>query len=118
MKRHVICGDINIDRNVNNDPQDRNDIKALASIWEEFISDNDLTQLNFKPTWHMPGKKPSLLDLYYTNCPNLIDGVANVLNLLSEHDGVIINLHTQEKLLKTQFDTIRKYENQNNSEVK
>ena len=59
----------------------------------------------------MPGKKPLLLDLYYTNCPNLIDGVANVLNLLSEHDGVVINLHTQEKLLKTQFDTIRKYEN-------
>ena len=59
----------------------------------------------------MPGKKLSLLDLYYTNCPNLIDGVANVLNLLSEHDGVVINLHTQEKLLKTQFDTIRKYDN-------
>ena len=86
MKKHIICGDINIDRNENNDPLERNDLKALAPIWEEFISDRELTQLNFKPTWHMPGKKSSLLDLYYANCPNLIDGVANVLNLLSEHD--------------------------------
>ena len=38
MKKHIICGDINIDRNENNDPQERNDLKALAPIWEEFIS--------------------------------------------------------------------------------
>ena len=50
MKKHIICGDINIDRNENNDPQERNDLKALVPIWEEFISDRELTQLNFKPT--------------------------------------------------------------------
>ena len=32
VKKHIICGDINIDRNENNDPQDRNDLKALSPI--------------------------------------------------------------------------------------
>ena len=33
MKKHVICGDINIDRNVNNDPLKRNDCPYLGTIY-------------------------------------------------------------------------------------
>merc|ERR1711954_407544 len=87
-----------------------NDLKALEPTWEQFISEFNMSQINFKPTWHMPGKSPSLLDIYYADCPNQIDCVKNVSNLLSEHDGVYMQIHTSEKVKKCQFKTMRKYE--------
>ena len=45
----------------------------------------------------MPGKKPSLLDIFYTNCPDLIDGVANVTNTLSGNEGVKLQIHTKQE---------------------
>ena len=86
-KRNIICGDLNMDKYEEND-LDRPELKALEPTWEQFVSDFNLTQINHKPTWHMPGKSPSLLDIFYADCPNQIDCVQNVTNLLSEHDAV------------------------------
>ena len=44
-------------------------------------------------------------------CPRLINGIQNVVNTLSEHDGVCVNLHTSERLSKPQFTTKRIYKN-------
>ena len=51
----------------------------------------------------MPGKRCSLIDLFYINAPGFIEGVTNICNLLSEHKGIKLNFHTQEKKLKPQF---------------
>ena len=53
--------------------------------------------------------KSSLLDIYYSSIPQYIEGVVNIVNIMSEHDGVRINLHTEEKLSKPQFSTRRIY---------
>ena len=87
----------------------RPELQALIPIWEQNILDNDLCQLNKKNTWHRPGKRSSLLDLFFTNVPGIIDGIQNAVNTLSEHDGVRVNLHTSEILNKTQFTTRRIY---------
>merc|ERR1711954_299442 len=90
---------------------------ALAPIWEECISDNNLIQLNFKDTWHMPGKRSSLLDLFYCTKPELISNVENTTNLLSEHDGINLHINTKEAQLKPQFETRRSYVNVTSSNL-
>ena len=109
----IVGGDISIDKNLHNDPTNRPELKALTPIWDQCMLDCGLIQLNFKNTWHMPGKRPSLLDLYYTTKPQMISGVENVTNMLSEHDGVKLNLHTKNLRVRPQFDVVRNYKNVN-----
>ena len=71
----VWCGDKNIDRNFTNDPLKRPKIKALMPILEDCLDRNNLKQINFKPTWHMPGKPSSLLDIFFSNASQRMDGV-------------------------------------------
>ena len=92
-------------------------MRALAPIWEECISDNNLIQLNFKDTWHMPGKRSSLLDLFYCTKPELVSNVDNTTNLLSEHDGVNLHIHTKEPEIKPQIEVRRDYRNVNSSNL-
>ena len=80
----LLGGDINLDKNLSNDPLKRPELRALCPIWDTCMIDNGLLQLNFKPTWHMPGKNASLIDLYYSNKPEKVDGVNDVSNLLSK----------------------------------
>ena len=61
----------------------------------------------------MPGKQSSLLDVFFSNVKNKIDGVKNVPNLCSEHKGVLINLHLNLKHKKPQFITLRCFNNLN-----
>ena len=109
----IIGGDINIDKNLQNDPTNRPELKALTPIWDKCMLECGFIQLNFKDTWHMPGKRSSLLDLFYTTKPQMISGVANVTNILSEHDGVTLNLHTKNLKVKPQFEVVRNYKNVN-----
>ena len=87
FKKGVIGGDLNIYQCRENDPKSRRELRALFPLWEQCKLDNDICQLNFKNTWHRAGKRSSLLDLYFSNVPRLIDGVQNVVNSLSKHDG-------------------------------
>ena len=57
----------------------------------------------------MPGRKSSLLDIFYSTIPDKADGIENVSNLLSEHDRVKLNLHTNEVRIKPQSDIERDY---------
>lgn len=50
----------------------------------------------------MPGRKLSLLDLFYSTKPDKTDGISNVTNLLSKHDGVTLNLDNKETRAKPQ----------------
>ena len=111
FKKVLIGGDLNIDHCLENNPLSRPELKALYPIWEQCIIDNDLCQMNRKNTWHRPGKRSSLLDIFFSNCPNLIDGVQNMVNTLSEHDGVRVNFHTSEIISKPLFTTRRIYKN-------
>merc|ERR1711954_552990 len=113
----LIGGDINLDRNKKNDPFSRPELRALTPIWEECISGNNLIQLNFKDTWHMPGRRSTLLDLFYCTKPELISNVENTTNLLSEHDRVNLHIHTKEAELKPQFEIRRSYNNVTSSNL-
>merc|ERR1711954_337870 len=75
------------------------------------MHDNNMCQINHKNTWHRAGKRSYLLDLFFSKVPGIIDGVQNIVNTLSEHDRVRINLHTSERLHKPQFSTKRIYKN-------
>lgn len=52
----------------------------------------------------MPGRKLSLLDLFYSTKPDKTDGISNVTNLLSKHDGVTLNLDNKETRAKPQWN--------------
>lgn len=98
--KFLLGGDIHIDKCSDNDPHQRPEIKDLSPIWDKRMLKNGLAQVNFENTWHRPGKRSSLLDLFYTTDPNNIDGVENTVNTLSEHDAMKINLHTNENHTK------------------
>ena len=70
----------------------------------------NLKRLNHENTRFMPGHKPSLLDVFYTNKIDKFDGIETNPNILSEHSLVKINLHTNLPKKKSQFQVIRKYE--------
>ena len=66
-KKFILGGDLNMDKCTANDPLSRPELRALCPIWDKCILENNLTQINFKNTWHMPGKRSSLLDLYLSS---------------------------------------------------
>merc|ERR1711954_440506 len=61
--------------------------------------------------WHMPGRRSSLLDLFYSSKPELITNIENTTNLLSKHDGVSLHINTKEAQLKPQYEIRRNYTN-------
>ena len=65
----------------------------------------------------MPGRKLSLLDLFYSTKPDKTDGISNVTNLLSKHDGVTLNVHNKETCAKPQFEVRRNYKDVNYSNL-
>merc|ERR1711954_513395 len=88
----------------------RQTLKALYPHWDNMLMQNNLKRLNHENTRFMPGHKPSLLDVFYTNSANKIDGVETKPNILSEHSLVKLNLHNNLPKKKAQFRVIRKYE--------
>ena len=107
----VIGGVINLDQYKDNNNSNRPEMKALKPIWEKCVLDNNLQQINFKNTWHMPGCKSSLLDLFYVSKPELAENISNDTNITSEHDRVIFNHHTKEVRSNPQFEVVRSYTN-------
>ena len=99
----IIGGDINIDRHLPNDPLERNDLKVLYPILDDFITINNMTQVNWSPTRHRIGQKSTLLDIFISNCPGKINGVTYVPNSLSEHEGVLMTLHNEDIQIQPQF---------------
>ena len=107
----LVGGDLNIDQNLSNDPTSRQVLRALYPHWDTCLAQNNLTRLNHNATRHMPGQKPSLLDLFYTNRPSKFDGVETLPNLLSEHSLVKLNMHTNLPKKATKFQVFRRYDN-------
>ena len=67
--------------------------------------------MNYENTWHRWGRRSSLLDIFYTNKPHRIKETKNIVNILSEHDGVRILLDCKAKIKNEQFITTRSYRN-------
>ena len=63
----------------------------------------------------MAGRKLSLLDLFYSTKPDKTDGISNVTNLLSKHDGVTLN--NKETCAEPQFEVRRNYKDVNYSNL-
>merc|ERR1711954_229339 len=87
----------------------RQTLKALYPHWDNMLMQNNLKRLNNENTRFMPGHKPSLLDIFYSNTTEKIDGIETKPNILSEHSLVKLNLHTNLPRKKSQFKVIRKY---------
>ena len=85
-----------------NYPLSRPEFRALCTIWDTFMLENKLSQINFKNMCHCVGKKSSLLNLFYCTAPKTINGILNVSNILSEHDGVRITVDCKSKLCRPQ----------------
>ena len=65
----------------------------------------------------MPGKPSSLLDIFFSNASQRIDGVENITNITSEHDGVKYNIHVKKCHKKTNF-TLRTTKNLTYMQIK
>ena len=78
----LICRYINLGKNPINDMLERFDLRALMPLWIIFILDKIICQINFKTTWHRPRRNPSLLDIFYSTCPEQIYGVGNVSTMV------------------------------------
>ena len=107
----IWAGDLNCDKNQNNDPMTRPDIRVIYPIFNDIISNNNLAQMNHKNTWHRPGRKSSLLDLFFTDKPHRVTKVENTVNILSEHEGVIMHFDCKAQMRQKQFFIKRDYRN-------
>merc|ERR1712112_444009 len=81
----------------------------MSPIFDHIISHNSLAQMNFKNTWHRPGRKSSLLDLFYTDKPHRVTKIQNTVNILSEHEGVVMNFDCKAQMRQNQFFVKRDY---------
>ena len=111
--RVIIGGDINLDRNLANDPYNRIDIKDTLPLLDSMIIDHNFTQMNDSCTRFRAGHRPSLLDLFLSNCPNLFSNTGTFTNLASEHLGVRCDFASESNIIKPQFMNVRKYKNIN-----
>ena len=112
-----IGGDLNLDHMAENDPLARPELAALFPHWDKFISDNELVQMNYKPTRHCRGQKSSLLDLIFTNRPLLCENISNIPNLTSEHENLQLDIRVKPKIIRPQFLTIRNYQDLNYNNI-
>ena len=105
--RVLIGGDLNLDLNLMNDPYNRQDIRDTLPLLDEIIDDHSFTQLNNNNTRFRAGQRPSLLDLFVSNCPDHIKNVGTFVNLASEHLGVECAFSNSKTDIKPQFKNIR-----------
>ena len=101
---------MNIDRHLPNDPLSRPDMRALTPILEDYMVDSSMVQVNHKPTRHQQGCRSSLLDLFITYEPERLVEVDNILNTMSEHEGVICTLLTKVPCKLAKSNMIRNYD--------
>ena len=92
----LIIGDINIDKSVNKDLHSRQDVKQLVPIYDDFLSNNNLTIVNHEMTRFETNAPPSLLDHIITNEPNRVDHVETNPSLMSDHKIISCLLHHKE----------------------
>ena len=102
-------GDMNIDLNERNDSFLRADLRELKPMMKNLIISNNLALINTQPTWFRPGRQRSLLDIYLMSHPFHVIKCNNVTNMLSEHDGVLLELNLSLEMRKAQFITTRDY---------
>ena len=102
-----IFGDINVDRNLRNNPGARPDIGDLVNELESFQTRHKVTLMNNKNTRHRRLDRPTLLDLVLTNCPHKITSVTNLSNVTSEHDAVSCIVRTETSLQEPQYMWVR-----------
>ena len=107
---HIVGGDINIDRHQANDPCSRPEVRALTPLLEDYLMTNSMVQVNWKPTRHQHGSKSSLLDLYLTNIPERLNNLENVLNTISEHEGVECTVMLKSPCKNVKSMLIRNYQ--------
>ena len=68
------------------------DIRQMRDLLDKFTDHAQLTQINFKPIWFRSDLK-SLLDLFYMNIPNQVDGIETIPTTLSDHCVVKCQIH-------------------------
>merc|ERR1711954_344041 len=100
---------MNIDLNEKNDAHLRADIRELKPMIKDLMIRNNLALINTEPTWYRPGRRRSLLDIFLMNHPHHVVKCNNVHNMLSEHDGVVLELNISLEMRKPQFITTRDY---------
>ena len=108
----IICGgDLNLDRNKSNDITKRPDLRVLMPVFNKCLARNDLAQINFLNAWHTLGRRSSLIDLFLTNKPQKITEVRNEVNILSDHEAVLIKVDCLKEMRRQQFITKRNHRN-------
>ena len=105
-----MAGDINIDRNIDNDPLSRGDVKALTEILEETMEECNLVQMNWENTRHWRGRD-SLLDLFLTNIPKKIDTIKTERCQIADHSSVSLQIHAKDIIRRPKMRKIRKWKN-------
>ena len=105
----IWMGDINVDMNPKNDVLSKPDLKIIKPMFEDILSSNSLAIINEEPTWFQPGRRESLLDLFVMSHLEHSISHSNVINVLSQHAGVILDLNLALSPPKKQFITIRDY---------
>ena len=96
-----------------NDVSNRADLRILKPMLEQIIIKNNMALVNTEPTWFRPGKKRSLLDLVIMTHPQHSLSCKNVINILSEHSGVLLELNLALDVPRKQFITVRNSRNVN-----
>ena len=102
----IVAGDINIDRNIDNDPLKRPDIKALTEVLETTMEECSLVQMNWENTRHWCGKE-SLLDLFLTNIPQKINTIKTERCQIADHSTVSLQIHAKDLWRRPKIRKIR-----------
>ena len=113
----MVAGDVNIDLFPENYPLSRRNVPLLTEIYNDHINRNNLSQLNFEPTRHWPGKKSTLIDHFMTNAPNMVDGVQTLKSHIADHSLVKLQFHSRVLKSRPQFRKVRNFSNVNSENI-
>ena len=113
----VFCGDVNIDIHPPNDPLSRYELRMLTETYESHLRKNHMSQINFEPTRHWPGRGSTLLDHFQSTCPEKFNNIQNIRSHIADHDLVKANVHVIDLFRKPQYKRYRKYNNVNYTNI-
>ena len=100
-------GDLNIDLWPPNHPSQRQDIKRLSAEYLSILNQQDMCQVNFKPTRVRQNNNPSLIDHYFASNIGKADSVETKPTLIADHHIVKCQYHTQVLRVRQQFRRVR-----------
>ena len=99
----LFIGDLNIDISKGRDHLDREELKHLIPLYEDYLNSNNFSIINKENTRFQVNCQPSFLDHIVTNLPNHVDQIGTRPSIISDHMRISCLFHVEELQDPTRF---------------